>query len=105
MNNRIVWTEFAILELQNIYYYHKINASAQVAERIKKSILESVTNLQKHYQMGQLEENLISLEKQHRYIVEQNYKIIYYHESKTIFITDIFDCRQNPQKMMQKVLK
>ena len=79
MNNKIVWTEFAISELRTIHHYYKINATTQVAEKIKSSIFEAVKNLQKQALIGQVEENLISLKKEHRYIVESNYKIIYYY--------------------------
>jgi toxin ParE1/3/4 len=46
-----------------------------------------------------VEENLADLKQGHRYIVEGNYKIIYRLIDNEIYITDIFDCRQNPTKM------
>jgi toxin ParE1/3/4 len=49
--------------------------------------------------IGAIEENLIELKQQHRYLVEGNYKIIYRLINNDIYITDIFDCRQNPEKM------
>ena len=52
--------------------------------------------------MGQVEGNLVELNQKHRYIVEGNYKIIYIVIDSTIYITDVFDCRQNPDKMKRK---
>ncbi len=49
--------------------------------------------------MGQIEENLESLGLGHRYLIEGNYKIIYRIQGKIISITDIFDTRQDPEKM------
>jgi toxin ParE1/3/4 len=49
--------------------------------------------------MGQIEENLVSLGLDHRYLVEGKYKIIYFIKENVIYITDVFDCRQDPQKM------
>ena len=49
--------------------------------------------------IGQIEENLIELKQEQRYLVEGNYKIIYRVIDKEIYITDVFDCRQNPQKI------
>lgn len=46
--------------------------------------------------MGQEEERLKKLELGHRYLVEGNYKIIYYIKGKIVYITDIFDCRKDP---------
>ena len=40
------------------------------------------------------------LEKEYRYILSGNYKIIYKVEDSYIIITDVFDARQNPSKMI-----
>ena len=51
--------------------------------------------------MGQQEENLKHLGKEHRYLfVKPVYKVIYRIEDQTIFITDIFDTRGNPKNMI-----
>ena len=34
-----------------------------------------------------------------RYLVESNYKIIYWQENELITIASVFDCRQDPKKM------
>jgi hypothetical protein len=34
-----------------------------------------------------------------RYLVESNYKIIYWKEDEIITIASVFDCRQNPEKI------
>ncbi len=50
--------------------------------------------------MGQLEENLEHLEQEHRYVlVKSSYKVIYRIIDQTIYITDVFDTRQDPEKM------
>jgi plasmid stabilization system protein ParE len=48
---------------------------------------------------GQREEYLEHLGQSHRRVIEGNYKIIYRQEGETIFITDIFDSRQDPAKL------
>jgi plasmid stabilization system protein ParE len=95
----IIWTYFAILELKNIYLYYKLVASEAIAKKIKKSLLDSTKTLSKKPHIGQIEENLIELKQKHRYILNGNYKIIYFISNKDIYMTDIFDCRQNPQKI------
>ena len=96
---QVIWTYFATLELKNIYLYYKMVANATIAEKIKKSILSSTKRLSTKPLIGQIEENLVELKQEHRYLVEGNYKIIYRVIDQNIYITDIFDCRQNPQKM------
>ncbi len=96
---QIKWTNFAISELKNIFLYYRMVAGEKTAEKIKKSILIATKPLIKQPLIGALEENLTELKQEHRYIVEGNYKIIYRIIDEEIFITDIFDCRQNPTKM------
>ena len=100
---QVIWTNFATSELKNIYLYYKIAANISVALKIKKSIFSSAKLIIKRPLIGAIEENLIELKQGHRYVVEGNYKIIYRVIGFDIYITDIFDCRQNPQKMKQAV--
>ena len=74
---QVIWTNFAISELKNIYIYHKIVANVSVALKIKKNIFNSAKLIIKRPLIGAIEENLIELKQGHRYIVEGNYKIIY----------------------------
>ena len=96
---QIIWTYFATSALKNIYLYYKIAATQKVAEKIKKSIFLATQKLAKNPLIGQIEENLAELKQGHRYIVAGNYKIIYRVVNNEIYIVDVFDCRQNPQKM------
>lgn len=99
---QIIWTNFAISELKNIYLYYRMVASDTVADKIRKSIFDATKPLTKEPLIGQIEENLIELKQEHRYLVEGNYKIIYRIISDNVYITDIFDCRQNPQKIKRR---
>ena len=96
---QIKWTNFAISELKNIFLYYRMVAGEKAAEKIRKSILLATTPLIKQPFIGAIEENLTELKQGHRYLVEGNYKIIYRIIDNEIYITDIFDCRQNPTKM------
>lgn len=96
---KIIWTDFAIENLKSIFDYYTIKANRKVAHKIRKQILASTKQLTQNPESGQLELYLESLNKQHRYIVSNNYKIIYRVENKDIVINDVFDVRQNPIKM------
>ena len=49
--------------------------------------------------LGQREELLKDLSVEFRYLVEGNYKILYYTLPEKIVISLVFDCRQNPERM------
>ena len=96
---QITWTNFAISELKNIFLYYRMVAGDNTADKIRKSIFSATKPIIKQPLIGAVEENLIDLKQGHRYLVEGNYKIIYRVIDNNIYITDIFDCRQNPTKM------
>lgn len=96
---KIVWTDFAIESLKDIFDYYSINASKRTAHKIRKQILNSTKLLIKNPVSGQIEFNLETLKQSHRYLVSGNYKIIYRLNGDEIIINDVFDTRQNPVKM------
>ena len=98
----IIWTASAKTELRKIYQYYKDKASIALAQKIKNNILFSPEILKTHPLAGQEEESLKALQEGHRYLVEGNYKIIYKVVEKKIFLTDVFDSRQNPAKLKKK---
>lgn len=49
--------------------------------------------------VGSIEELLRDYPEDYRYLVESNYKIIYWHKDHVITIASVFDCRQNPKKI------
>ncbi len=99
---QIIWTNFAISELKNIFLYYRMVAGDKVANKIKKSIFDTTKPLTQHPFIGAVEENLTDLKQGHRYLVSGNYKIIYKIVNNDIYITDVFDCRQNPTKMKRR---
>ena len=100
---QIIWTNFAISELKNIFLYYRMVAGEKTADKIKKSIFSATKPIIRQPFIGAVEENLLDLKQGHRYIVEGNYKIIYRLIDNEIYITDIFDCRQNPTKMKRQL--
>ncbi len=99
---KVEFTDFAKAQLQNIYDYYSSVASDEIAAKIIDRILDETEHLERHPNLGSKEILLAELKKNHRYIVCGNYKIIFYANPKVIFVTDIFDCRQNPEKMVER---
>ena len=99
---KIIWTDFAIENLKEIFDYYAENATKKVAHKIKKQILTSTKQLVDHPRSGQIEFNLQELNQDHRYLVSGNYKIIYRINEDQVIISDVFDTRQEPTKMNDK---
>ncbi len=74
---KIIWTDFAIKNLKDIYDYHAIIVNKKVANKIRIQIFEATKQLTNNPESGQIELNLEKLKKNHRYLVSGNYKIIY----------------------------
>ncbi len=102
MASEIIWSDFAIKNLNDIFDYYKLKANRKIANRIKKEIFQSARQLLQHPESGQIEYYLKSQNKGHRYLVSGNYKIVYRVENDKIHINDVFDTRQNPIKILKE---
>ncbi len=99
MEIKILWTEFAINQLEQIFDYYKYRASGEVARKIILQIMDKTILLEKNPFIGVKEPLLLNRKNEYRYLVEGNYKIIYWIEDNYVKISSVFDCRQNPLKM------
>ena len=99
---KVFWTKFALASLKDIYTYYNKNVSTIIARKIRDNIFQCTWQLEKHPLTGAIEEHLEDLQEGHRFILRGNYKIIYKIQQKKIFVTDIFDTRQNPEKIKQR---
>ncbi len=96
----VLITDPAKNQLKKIYHYFRRKGNGKKGREIRKSVLEKAKLLRDNPFLGQVEEELASMGLGHRYlVVKPNYKIIYLVAEPTIFITDIFDTRQDPTKM------
>ena len=96
---KVIWSDFASETLKDIYVYYKEVASESIARKIKENIFIITKQLTSHPESGQIEDTLVQLEEGHRYIVNNNYKIVYKKVKEGILITDVFDTRQDPIKI------
>ena len=98
---KIIWTFPAKFRLKEIYLYHKHYASLTIAKKLKQKIFSATHTLIRHPKIGQEEELLKHKQKEYRYLVQGNYKIIYKIDKDIIYVEDVFDCRQNPNKLLK----
>ncbi len=98
MDVKVLWTETARNQLEDISDYYKNKVSKKVAKKILNQIFNKALVLEKHPLTGQVEQLLISRKNEYRYLIEGRYKIIYWIEGDYVRIAAVFDCRQNPKK-------
>ena len=99
MELRVFWTDTARFQLEDIFTYYKDKANIRVARKLVKQIIDRTIQLEKNPDSGPKEPLLSNRKFEFRYLVEGNYKIIYWKQDNYIKIATVFDCRQNPEKM------
>lgn len=95
----VEWSKQAASSLEEVFGYHKKVAGLGVARKIVTKISRHTRILADNPYAGPREEVLKDLEVEFRYLVEGNYKILYYTRPEKIVVSLVFDCRQNPEKM------
>ena len=101
MRYQIIWSHFAITELDAIFSYYEENANRKVAQRLVEGIFSETKRLASYPETGAFENRIASDKRKYRRIIHNNYKIIYWInvDQNRVEISDIFDARQNPIKM------
>lgn len=99
---RVEFTNFVKNELQKIYNYYSSVASDKIVLKIIDRILVAVGILERLPNSGSKEPLLSTLKNNYRYLVCGNYKIIFYSTNKVTYVTDVFDARQNPEKITKR---
>ncbi len=96
---KIEWTFAAQKDLKKIFKFYTKHFSKELAHKILDDIFDSVKKLELGDGIGQKEELLKHFDQNHRYLISNHNKIIYKVEVQTIYITHVFDTRQNPKKL------
>ncbi|MCY7360699.1 MAG: type II toxin-antitoxin system RelE/ParE family toxin, partial [Ignavibacteria bacterium] len=91
---KVVITDFALKEIKAIHRYYQKNASRNIADKLVNKIPDAIELLEYSSQTG-TDEALKELNLNHRYIVTDNYKIIFRSTNDYFYVTDVFDTRQN----------
>ena len=98
----LYWTSFAERKLEDIFAYYAVRAGFQIAQKLVSGIIEKTISLENNHLIGQKEPLLKSRNDEYRYLVYKSYKIIYRinKAKERIEVVHVFDCRQNPEKMI-----
>jgi len=98
---KILWTDLAINQLKDIFDYHLVKASSNIAQKLIQRIIDATIILEDNPKSGRKEDLLITRSLEFRFLIVKNYKIIYWidYEFSIINILMVFDTRQNPTKI------
>ncbi|MDX2002122.1 MAG: type II toxin-antitoxin system RelE/ParE family toxin [Chitinophagales bacterium] len=96
---KIVFTLQALLSFQEALEFLAIKVSPDKLAEIEAALFLAVESLNINPLKGQEEDYLKDFGLGHRRLISGHFKIIYRVEGQTIYITDIFDSRQDPAKM------
>ncbi len=98
---RLVFTEQAQQSMNNSFLFllEEQGVPPQKIDEFRDNLKLAIKQLLKSPYLGQRETRLQYLNKDHRRLIEGYFKIIYFIKDDSIYITDIFDSRQDPKKM------
>ncbi|WOK05504.1 type II toxin-antitoxin system RelE/ParE family toxin [Imperialibacter roseus] len=101
MTFKVIWSHSAENRLIDIYNYYSEKASPKIAKKLVRELIQASINLKHTPFIGQIEPLLTHRSNEYRYLVVRSYKIIYspFPEIGEIQVADVFDCRQNPEKI------
>jgi len=105
LNYKVIWSKFSEEQIDDIFaFYEQKSKSYDVALKIVTKIIFVSKILTKNPRLGQKEFLLENREIEYHYLIEDNWKIIYSidDKNKTVKIVDVFDCRQEPEKIKRE---
>lgn len=97
---KVVYTSQAWLSIDSCieFLFSQGLREEKIAEIIDQ-VFDRAESLRDFPLSGQVEPILSSRLREYRRLTISYYKIIYFVEQEIVFITDIFDSRQDPKKM------
>lgn len=96
---KVFWSDAALAQLEEIYNYYKVKASPAIARKLIKTLIEKTILLESNPLIGVIEPLLSKRNYEYRFLIENNYKIIYRYFDNYVKINLVFDCRQNPDNI------
>jgi toxin ParE1/3/4 len=96
---KLVYSEQSLISLEEALNFITLKVSHEKLMEIRDEILDAADTLLLQPLQGRTEPYLEHLNLGHRRLIVGHYKIIYRIIGEVIYITDIFDSRQDPAKM------
>ena len=94
----MIWSTEALVDMETIYDF-LAEHSQQAAQNVIEKILSRISQIEIFPESGATQLRLKNPDKEYRYLVEGNYKIIYKITGQQAYIATVFDTRYNPDKL------
>ena len=102
---KIVWMKNAKRQLDEIHDF-LAGQSPTAAVKFYNGLIDEVERLADFPEMAPVEALLISRPERFRsLVVMKTYKVIYFIDNRAVNVVTVWDCRQNPTKLCEGVLK
>jgi plasmid stabilization system protein ParE len=95
MVNRVEWTQIALAELAQILLYLREKTSSQTAQRFADLVKQKIYQLETNRMEGR---RVPTRKTIHFILIGKNHRLYYRKHGATLYITRIYDTRQNPDK-------
>lgn len=97
---QVIWSNEAVVDLEIIHDFIAQN-SYSAANKIVQAILDRTKQIESFPESGAIQVQISNTQKEYRYLVEGNYKIIYSYNpnTKVVYIETIFDTRSDPTEI------
>lgn len=92
---QVIWTDESLSDLEVIYEFIE-EQSPKSAKKVIQSILSRTRQLEVFPQSGSPQQTNLVINREYRYLVEGNYKIIYSLDEKALYVEAVIDTRKNP---------
>ena len=101
----VIWKESAVRRL-NLIYQYIASKNPAAAVRLYNNFLDATERLRDFPRLASLEPILDSEPEAFRsLVVAHHYKVIYYFDNETVYIIDLWDCRQSPSRLRKLLNK
>ena len=100
---KVTWTASARKNVRQIFDFLAQKSEAAATRETEKIIRKTDILKAGHLHAGQKEELLQNKKSEYRYLLQDHFKIIYRVLPEQAIISAVFDTRQNPQSLSEKV--
>ncbi|GHT31863.1 hypothetical protein FACS189434_02420 [Bacteroidia bacterium] len=101
---QLKWSVPATMQLENIYCFYS-QRNIEAATNIYNDIIDETEMLTRFPEMAAVEPTLEDYMRKYRsLVVRKHFKVVYRIEAEFVYIVAVFDCRQDPQKLVSAVL-
>lgn len=106
MELKVSWSIFSQEEYINTLTYVYEEFGKKAAEELRSNVETWVKRIAANPEISAPEELLREESKLYRSkIVGKHNKLVYWHDSTTVYISDFWDMRRNPSKLAKRVKK